>query len=42
MHTSSRHSMAGVCMLEGALDKLLSLFGSQFLHLENENVNLYR
>lgn len=27
-------------MLDVALDKLLSLFGSQFLHLENENINL--
>lgn len=38
--TSSRDTMAGGCMLEVALDKLLSLFGSQLLHLENGNVNM--
>lgn len=41
MDTSSRDIMTGVCMLEVTLGKLLFLFGSQFLLLENENVNLY-
>lgn len=38
--TRSRDIIAGICMLV-TLGQLLSLFESQFPHLENCSVNLY-